>query len=351
MKVAVITDTHYGARKGSQLFHDYFEKFYSEVFFPTLDKEGIDTVIHMGDAFDSRRGIEFKALKWSKRVVFDPLKERNIKVHLMVGNHDAYYKNTNDINAVDLLLAEYDNVKVYSETSEVKVDNLNCLFIPWINEENEKETINKINKTKANVAFGHLELTGFKVNNHVVMDHGTDPNIFNKFERVYSGHFHTRSNNGKVFYLGNPYEMFWSDVSDTRGFTIFDTETLETTPVDNPYRLFYSIYYEDNDYQLFDARHLQDKLVKVVVRKKTDPVKFEKFIDKLYAAGVADLKIIENFAFTTLDPGFADSNDAIESEDTLSILDRYIDESETELDKSVIQSIIREIYQEACELV
>jgi DNA repair exonuclease SbcCD nuclease subunit len=106
MKIGIITDTHYGARKNSKLFHDYFEKFYRDVFFPTLEKEGIDTVVHMGDAFDSRKGIEFKALKWSKRVVFDPLKERGIKMHLMVGNHDAYYKNTNEVNAVDLLLKE-----------------------------------------------------------------------------------------------------------------------------------------------------------------------------------------------------------------------------------------------------
>ena len=114
MKVAIITDTHYGARKSSTLFHNYFEQFYNDVFFPTLDKEGIKTVIHMGDAFDSRKGIEFKSLTWAQRVVFDPLKERGIDMHLMVGNHDAYYKNTNSINAVDLLLREYSNVTVYS---------------------------------------------------------------------------------------------------------------------------------------------------------------------------------------------------------------------------------------------
>ena len=89
MRVAIITDTHYGARKGSQLFHDYFEKFYRDVFFPVLIGEEIDTVIHMGDAFDSRRGVEFRSLDWAKRVVFDPLKENGITMHLMVGNPDA----------------------------------------------------------------------------------------------------------------------------------------------------------------------------------------------------------------------------------------------------------------------
>ena len=346
MKIAIITDTHYGARKNSKLFHDYFEKFYKDVFFPTLDKEGIDTVVHMGDAFDSRKGIEFKALKWSKRVVFDPLKKRGIKMHLMVGNHDAYYKNTNEVNEVDLLLKEYDNVEVYSSPAEVLLGNLKTLFIPWINEDNQKETNKLIDKTKCSVAMGHLELNGFKVNNQIVMDHGHDSRAFDKFEKVFSGHYHTRSDNGTVYYLGNPYEMFWSDVKDLRGFTIFDTETLEHTPVNNPYRLFYNIYYDDTDHQTFNATEYENKIVKVIVRKKSDIKKFEKFIDKLYSIGVADLKIVENFQLIV-----SEEFETEESEDTMSILSRYIDESETELNKPVIKSLIKEIYQEACEVV
>lgn len=346
MKVAIITDTHYGARKGSQLFHDYFEKFYNDVFFPTLDKENIKTVIHMGDAFDGRKSIEFKSLDWAKRVVFNPLKERGIQMHLMVGNHDVYYKNTNEINSVELLLTEYDNVITYTKATEVKLDKLKVLYLPWINEENKKETFKTIEESKCKCAMGHLELQGFRVNKQIVMDHGESSEVFSKFTKVFSGHYHTRSDDGKIYYLGNPYEMFWSDVGDARGFTIFDTDTLEHTHVDNPYRLFYNIYYEDNDFQMLDAREYNKKLVRLIVRKKTDTLKFEKYIDKLYSAGVADLKIVENFQ-TEQDDTF----EAEESEDTLSILDRYIEESETELDKSVIQQMIREVYQEACELI
>jgi DNA repair exonuclease SbcCD nuclease subunit len=346
MKIGIITDTHYGARKNSKLFHDYFEKFYNDIFFPTLEKEGIDTVVHMGDAFDSRKGIEFKALKWSKRVVFDPLKERGIKMHLMVGNHDAYYKNTNEVNAVDLLLKEYDNVEVYSSPTEVSLGGLKTLFIPWINEDNQKETNKIISKTKCSVAMGHLELNGFKVNSQIVMDHGHDSRSFDKFKKVFSGHYHTRSDNGTVYYLGNPYEMFWSDVKDSRGFTLFDTESLEHTPVNNPHRLFYNIYYEDTDHQTFNTTEYENKIVKVIVRKKSDIKKFEKFIDKLYATGVADLKIVENFQLIE-----SEEFEAEESEDTMSILSRYIDESETELNKPLIQSLIKEIYQEACEVI
>ena len=346
MRLAIITDTHYGARKGSKLFHDYFEKFYNDVFFPALDEKKIKTVIHMGDAFDSRRGVEFRSLEWSKRVVFDPLKERGITVHLMVGNHDAYYKNTNDVNSVDLLLREYDNIIVYSSPTEVKIDKLDILFIPWICEENEKETYQLIESTSCDIAMGHLELNGFRAHRGCIMDHGMESKLYQKFQRVFSGHYHTRSNDGKIFYLGNPYEIFWNDVNDIRGFHIFDTKTLKHTPVNNPYRMFYNIYYEDTDYQMFDVREYENKLVKVIVRKKTDSHKFERFIDKLYSAGVSDLKIVENFQLQE-----SEDFEVEESEDTMSILERYIEESETELDKAFIKSLMKTTYQEACEMV
>ena len=272
MKVAIITDQHFGARKNSKLFHDYFLKFYNEVFFPTLEKEGITTVIDMGDTFDSRKGIDFSALSWViKNNYYDRLRDMGVTVHTVVGNHTAYYKNTNEVNAVDLLLREYDNVIVYSEATEAKVDNLDVLFVPWINQDNEEQTLKLIDKTSCPVAMGHLELIGFRVHRGYIMDHGTDTKVFDKFDRVYSGHYHTRSDNGKIYYLGNPYEMFWNDCKDTRGFHIFDTETLEHVPVNNPNRLFYTIYYEDDDHQTFDAREYKDKIVKVIVRKKSRP--------------------------------------------------------------------------------
>ena len=346
MKVAIITDQHFGARKNSKLFHDYFLKFYNEVFFPTLEQYGITTVIDMGDTFDSRKGIDFSALSWAKDNYYDRLQEMGIKVHTIVGNHTAYYKNTNQVNAVDLLLREYDNVIVYSEPTEVLLDKLNVLFLPWINQENEELSLNTIKKTSCRCAMGHLELQGFRVNRQILMEHGLESELFKKFETVFSGHYHTRSTNGTVSYLGNPYEMFWTDVGDTRGFHIFDTDTLEKTPINNPFRLFYNIYYEDTNHQTFDTREYENKIVKVIVRKKSDTKKFEKFIDKLYSAGVAELKIVENFQLQE-----SEDFEAFESEDTLSILNRYIEEAEVSLDKSIVQKMVQEIYQEACELV
>ena len=349
MKIAIITDQHFGCRKNSKLFHDYFLKFYNDIFFPTLEKEGITTIVDMGDTFDSRKGIDFSALSWAKNNYFDRLNEMGCEVHTIVGNHTAYYKNTNEINAIDLLLREYDNVKIYSESTEVEIGGLKILFVPWINQDNEERTIRDIKNSLSTVVMGHLELKGFRVHRGYIVDYGTDAELFNKFTKVYSGHYHTRSDNGTVYYLGNPYEMFWNDLQDTRGFHIFDTETLEHTPVNNPYRLFYNIYYEDTNYKLFNATEYEGKIVKVIVKKKTDQVLFEKFIDKLYQVNVSDIKVVENFEFNNL--YLHESEDGFESEDTLAILNRYIEEAEVNLDKSRLQKMIQNVYQEACEVV
>ena len=347
MRVAIITDQHFGCRKNSKLFHDYFLKFYNDIFFPYLEKENITTVIDMGDTFDSRKGIDFSALAWAKDNYYDRLKKMGVHVHTIVGNHTAYYKNTNDVNAVDLLLREYDNVTVYSEATEVTIDEwLNVLFIPWINQENEERTFKFIQSSDCHCAMGHLELNGFRAHRGCVMDHGHESKLYSKFTKVFSGHYHTRSDDGRIYYLGNPYEMFWNDVGDRRGFTIFDTETLEHFHVDNPYRLFRIIYYEDDNYQTFDTREYENKIVKVIVRKKSDTKKFERFIDKLYASNIADLKVVENFTIQE-----SEEFEAFESEDTLSILNRYIQEAEVDLDKSIIQKMINDVYQEACELI
>jgi len=346
VKIAIITDQHFGARKNSKLFHDYFLKFYEDIFFPTLIKEGITTIVDMGDTFDSRKGVDFVSLEWAMNHYYDRLAELGITVHTIIGNHTAYYKNTNDLTGVGLFLREYDNVKIYPETEEVRIDKTKFLFVPWINAENQDKTFELIEESDSPCVMGHLELNGFMATRGHFMEHGMDSNIFDKFDKVYSGHYHMRSNKENIFYLGNPYEMYWNDVNDrNRGFHLFDTDTLEHTPVNNPYQLFHNLYYEDTPHQMLDITKYDQKILKVIVRKKSDPKQFEKYIDKLYSSNLAELKIVENFDFTE-----GEEFEADESEDTISLLNRYIQESEVDLDKSVITEILQDVYREACEV-
>lgn len=347
MKVAIITDQHFGARKNSKQFHDYFLKFYNDVFFPKIIEEKITTVVDMGDTFDSRKGIDFAALAWAKDNYYDRLRDLGVTVHTVVGNHTAYYKNTNEINAVDLLLREYTNVKIYSEPTEAKLGELKVLFIPWINEENSERTFKTIKTTSCLCAMGHLELRGFPAYRGHTMEEGLDRQLFKKFKHVFSGHYHTRSTDGQIFYLGNPYEIYSNDIGDTRGFHIFDTEKMELEPVNNPYNMFEVIEYEDTNHQTFDTRSLDGKIVKLIVRKKTDLKKYEKFVDKLQSSNIVELKLVETLVESKLELEDFDP----ETEDTVSILSKYVEESDAAINKQEIKRLIHRVYKEACELV
>ena len=63
MKIALVTDTHFGARSDSQAFDAYFKKFYQEVFFSEIDKRKITKIIHLGDCFDRRKYVNFNSLQ------------------------------------------------------------------------------------------------------------------------------------------------------------------------------------------------------------------------------------------------------------------------------------------------
>ena len=343
-RVALITDTHFGIRKGSQIFHDYFEKFYQEVFFPTLEKEGIKTVIHLGDCFDVRKGIDYWSLDWAKRVFFNPLQEKGIQVHVIVGNHDIFYKNTLKINAPGLNLNEYENVTCYSSPQDVCVENENVFFIPWICEDNAEEFVESMAYSEASVAMGHLEIAGFYANQNYQCQHGTDARVFEQFSKVFSGHFHKKNSNGNITYLGNPYQLYWNDEGDTRGFHLFNLGTEELEFVENPNYLYKKVYYNEDKQSLINPNKFKNTYVKMIVEKST-PRLLSKLVDSLYQVGIHDLKIIENFEVALED------DVEVEAEDTLTTLTNYIQALEdTEVDKGNLIEIMKSLYVEAQEV-
>ena len=346
MKVAIITDQHFGFKKGSKLYLDYFQKFYDEVFFPTLEREGITTILDLGDTFDNRKGVDSHSLDWAKKHYFDPIHLRGIRMVSIVGNHTAYYKNTNEINTNGLVLREYDNITLLVECEELEIGGLNILFIPWINQENEASTYKKIKESKAKVAMGHLELNGFTATHGHVMENGADFEIYNKFKQVFSGHYHTRSNNGTIYYLGNPYEMFWNDVNDKRGFHIYDTETLKLKTINNPFQLYKIINYADTPRQLTNFEEYRQKIVKVVVRQKSNEKEYERFMEALSRHNPYDVKVVERTSHLTFEGDIV-----AQTEDTMDLLNTYVDDLTTDLNKSRIKDILRITYQEACEVI
>ena len=353
MKVAVITDQHFGVRGDSILFLDYYEKFYRDVFFPTLDERGIDTVLDLGDTFDRRKYVNFVTLRRAKQMYFDPLKERNITVHSVVGNHTTYFKNTNDINTMDLLLKEYSNYNVYThEPVTIRLGTCDVMLSPWICPSNAEVSFEAFKETSAKILMGHFEFAGFEMMKGQLSDHGLDRADFKKFLAVYSGHYHHPSSHENVTYLGAPYEMTWTDYAGKRGFHIFDTETLEMEFIQNPYSIFHKLEYDDTDLTVedideLDVSMLTSTYVKVIVKKKSNPYTFDLFIDKLQTAGAADIKVVEDHLnFDIIDEGEL----VDEAQDTLSLLRGYVDSLEVKANKERINEFLRDLYQEAVSL-
>ena len=346
MKIALITDQHLDGRKGNLAFWNYFQKFYDDIFFPTLEKEGVGTIIDLGDTFDNRKSMDFNTFNRVNENYFKRLKD--YEVHMILGNHCTYYKNTNRINSPELLLEQYKNINIYASPEEITLGSKKFLMMPWINQENKAECLRLIANSEADIMCGHLECDGFEVTPGMKFDGGFKVSEFKNFKRVWSGHFHHKSKHGNVQYLGNPYQMFWNDYKDTRGFHIYDTETDKLKFIKNPYEIFDKIFYDDTsvDYNKQDVSSYKDKFIKLIVEEKRDYQMFETLVDRLYNLGAHDVKIVE----TLVDADNIEDAE-LETKDTMTLLNEYIDEVEIAVDKTELKSLMRTLYIESCNVV
>jgi len=348
MKIALLNDTHFGCRNDSPAFIEFQNKFYNELFFPYLQQYDIKTLIHLGDVVDRRKFINHNTAHNFKKVFWNRLDEQGIDTHIIIGNHDTYYKNTNEVNAMQNLDICKD-AKVYTQSTTVDFDGLPILFIPWICDDNEAESIRTIENTQATFAMGHLEVKGFEMHNGHFNDHGLDKSIFKRFEKVLSGHFHKKSDDGHIYYLGTQYEMTWSDYECPKGFHIFDTETRELERIPNDLAIFKKIIYDDRtkDYTNFDLSPYENCFVKLFVSFKTNEEMYNKLVEKFYTnSNVHELQIIE-------DPvdikQTVKSNILDQGEDTMTFLNNYIDQIDTPLDKKKLKDFTKDLYVEANE--
>lgn len=353
MKIALITDTHFGARSDSQVFQDYFHRFYENIFFPYLEDNNIKTCIHLGDVVDRRKYINYKTLNYVRNNFIGKLWEHNIDTHILIGNHDVYYKNTNDVNSMIELFSTTDGKIepwIYDVPKEVVFDDTKILMMPWINNTNYDTCMKFINNTNAEIMMGHFEISGFEMYQGSWCDSGMDAKIFNKFDMVLSGHFHHKSTNGNITYLGNPYEINWGDYNDPRGFHILDTETRELTFIQNKYKMFHKIYYDDSDKNFEDFKNAdyseyKGSFVKIIVTEKNNPYWFDVMMDGLYKSNVNDVSVVEN-----IDMDFEDDDMINEAEDTLTILSKYVDSLNIKNNKKELDILLRNLYNEALDM-
>lgn len=345
MKIALLGDTHFGVRNDARHFHEYYEKFYSEVFFPYLEEHGIDTIIQLGDLFDRRKYINFLSLAESRRYFFDECKKRNIRLHALIGNHDIFWRNSLEINSPDLLLRDYDNITLWAKHGTLELDGAVFDMIPWMCNENENEIREFVSKSTSPYCVGHFELVGYYMQRGQVSHEGYEDKFLKDYDQVYSGHYHSRSASvdGKIAYLGTPYELFWSDYKDQKGFGVFDTQSNVFKFVTNPNRMFYKLTYDDTKELDEDFSNLQNKYIKIVVVQKTNPQKFDTFMDDIYKMNPIDVTIVED-----VNEMVNNEEDVVDqAQDTLTILSNYIDQQTIQVEPQKLKTVMRELYLEA----
>jgi len=347
MKIAILNDTHCGLKNGSDVFLDNAQAFYENIFFPYLEEHKIDTILHLGDYYDHRRFVNFKALERNRHMFLDVLRDKGMRMSIIPGNHDVYYKNTNDLCSLKELLGHYtDCVKIYMEPTDIVIDDLSIGLVPWITADNEKQCIDFIQNTKSQILMGHFELAGFKfMANANIKSHGMGTEIFNRFDSVYSGHYHTKSSQSNITYLGTQMEFTWSDAHDPKYFHIFDTETREMEPVRNPYTLYRKLYYSDD--KQTDCSDVTGKFVKIIVTEKNNYYEFDKYVDRVQSMNPQDLKIVENLGDLSAEQI---EDEQINLEDTTTLLNSYVDAIESDLDKGKLKSLLNGLHAEAMEL-
>jgi predicted phosphodiesterase len=195
LKIALLNDTHCGIRGSSDIFINYQEEFYTDIFFPYLIKNDIKHIIHLGDYYENRRFINFKALNANRKHFLEKLREYGITMDIIPGNHDTYYKNTNDLNSLKELLGHYMNeVNIVEEPTVLDYDGMKIGLVPWICQDNEDKIQTFLKNCSADVIGGHFELIGFDMMRGVPCTHGMTSDNLKRFDLVMSGHYHAKSN-------------------------------------------------------------------------------------------------------------------------------------------------------------
>lgn len=342
MKAVILNDTHFGFKNDSPIMLEYFLSFFEKQLFPYIKENNIKTIFHLGDLFDRRKYINFKTLNSVQERFFNPLLDMGIKCIIICGNHDTYYKNTNKINSLDELASRYSNWSIYSEPTEIELSTGCVALLPWINPENEHAAATFVENTTCSVLLGHLELSGFQSIRGVSVEQGYDSKYFNKFESVLSGHYHIKSSRDNIYYLGTQYQMGFSDVWEEKGFHVFDFKDRTLEFVQNRERLFYTLDYYEDSKEKIDFEQYKNKYVKIFIKNKTKQPLFEKYLDKFYEVGVAELAVAEDIA---ANPELV----AVDvHKDTLQLLHEEIDTiSEKSIDKNILACIINTAYNSA----
>jgi predicted phosphodiesterase len=346
--VAIVTDTHFGVRNDNIVFGRYINKFFRDVFFKYIDEHKIKYVIHCGDIVDRRKTINFITARNLHQSFVKPCLDRGLKVTCLIGNHDVYFKDTNEVNALTELYSDTPKgFRIISEPTTFEIEGTAIDAYPWINKTNESDSLALMAQPRAKIALGHFEMMGLAAG--VQSDHDMDPSLLENYQIIGSGHIHSKSSHGRLHFFGCPYPITWADYEEQRGFHVLDLDELTFKFIENPLTIFKKVNYDDRlpDHELFTAAEdsgVDGCIVKLVVEHKQHPAKFDEFYDILEAQGPLSITIQQDAK--TVD------HDGVEltgTEDTLTMIRGYAEAHDipNERHKKMLVDLFTELYHTA----
>ena len=346
MKIAILADLHIGVKNASDIMIEHQKKFFN-FFFDYLEQNQIDTVVQLGDLFDSRKNANFKVLNFAYEQFFDKIEQHKLNFHTLIGNHDVFYKETLSITSSDLVLRNYQHVHVHDTPTTLCFDGVTFDLIPWICNENQDQCFKYIGESTSDYCCGHFAINEFPVMGNMLYEGGVDKNIFSHYKHVFSGHFHSRSHKQNITYVGIPYQLTWSDALTKNGFIVFDTQTHSWEYVENDDRYYFYMTYDDSRPGAStnpQSINIENSFIKVIVAAKNKPALFANYINTIIKNHPADLKIIDQQLIDIQNANIITPQGIIKG--TLQLIDKYIDQLEYD-NKSALRATMTSLYNEA----
>lgn len=286
-KTLIIGDLHIGIKNNSEVMMNFQKNFFQNELFPYIKKNKITQVIQLGDTLDKRKSIDFVTSAFLIKEWLSWFDENKIELYSIIGNHDTYYKNTNEISGIKQYESLFKHVHIIDKPFRVQTKWTNFHLIPWICPENKEEVIKYITNIegedfRSTFICGHFELSGFNINRNFISKSGSiDTKILEDSPAyaIFSGHYHTPSKNKNIVYVGTPYQLTWNDYGDEKRFFVIDESNIPQI-VKTECQLFHKIIYTPgmsvNEVNLPDRAFVkllvseQDSLLDVFVNELTN---------------------------------------------------------------------------------
>lgn len=223
-RIYTVTDLHFGIRNNSIVWKDMMVEFF-DWFISDIKKNGFDpeqdVLFILGDIFNSRESINLMILS-SVIELFDKLeKEFKHGIHILVGNHDVYYIDNNDVTSVSIMDRMLGKVNGYYSPKNINISGKKCLMLPWITSFDEIHKI--LNEDDSEYLFCHMDINEMKYASGTNIEKSVSKELLSKYKHVYSGHIHIRQTNGNVTYFGTPYQLDSGDSDNIKGYHYIDT--------------------------------------------------------------------------------------------------------------------------------